>query len=64
MDLSRFRGKKRLLLVFAASDEGAARQRDLLEGHEEAGTARNDFGVEDGQFAAVLVGKDGTAKFR
>lgn len=95
MDLSRLRGKNRLPSIFApsASDEGAERQRDLPEGHEEvgladrdplalrlfedgsgdaagerpvtpeeAGTARDDFGVEDGRFAAVLVGKDGTAR--
>ncbi|HEV8045186.1 MAG TPA: DUF4174 domain-containing protein [Rubrobacter sp.] len=94
-DLSRFRGRRRLLLIFApsASDEGFGLQRDLLQGHEagfddrdllafrlfedgsgdadeeagdaeEAAAARGDFGVEAGRFAVVLVGKDGTAKFR
>jgi hypothetical protein len=38
MELSRFRGRNRLLLVFApsVSDEGSGRQRDLLEQHESA----------------------------
>lgn len=31
---------------------------------EEAAAARGDFGVEDGRFAAVLVGRDGGVKFR
>ncbi len=31
---------------------------------EEASAAREDFGVGAGEFAAVLVGKDGTEKFR
>jgi uncharacterized protein DUF4174 len=95
MDLSRFRGRNRLLLIFApsASDEGYDRQRDLLERHEagfadrdlltlrlfedgsgdgaggpvtpeQAATARREFGVGDGRFAVVLVGRDGGAKFR
>ncbi len=95
MDLSRFRGTNRLVLIFASSnsDENAERQRDLLEGHEsgianrdllvlhlledvpggpagesitpqQAAAARRDFGLEDGRFAAVLVGRDGGAKFR
>jgi hypothetical protein len=95
MDLSRFRGRNRLLLIFApsASDEGYARQRDLLKRHEagfadrdllalhlfedgsggsmgepvtpeQAAAARREFGVGDGLFAAVLVGRDGGAKLR
>ena len=31
---------------------------------EDAATARERFGAEPGRFAAVLVGKDGTAKHR
>jgi hypothetical protein len=44
MDLSRFRGRNRLLLIFApsASDEGSERQRDFLKGHE-AGFADRDL---------------------
>ncbi len=93
MDLSRFRGRNRLLLIFSASEAGSERQRDLLEGHEagfadrdlltfrlfedgsgaaagepvtpeQAAAARREFGVENGQFAAVLVGRDGGARFR
>ena len=96
MDLSRFRGRDRLLLIFApsASDEGYARQRDLLERHEvgfadrdllalhlledgsgsssigepvapeQAAAGRREFGVGDGLFAAVLVGRDCDVKFR
>jgi hypothetical protein len=95
MDLPRFRGRSRLLLIFApsASDEGYARQRDLLERHEagfadrdllalhlledgsggsmgepvtpeQAAAVRREFGVGDGLFAAVLVGRDGGVKFR
>ncbi len=69
MDLSRFRGRNRLLSIFApsASDEGPERQRDLLERHE-AGFADRDLLAlrlfEDGWFAAVLVGRDGRARFR
>ncbi|MGH3145833.1 MAG: DUF4174 domain-containing protein [Rubrobacter sp.] len=93
MDLSRFRGRNRLFLIFASSDENFGRQRALIQGHqagfedrdlltlhlfedrpgtaagetvtpEETVAAREDFGVEPGRFEVVLVGLDGTAKFR
>ena len=94
MDLSRFQGTTRLLLIFTSSnsEDSTERQRDHLEGHEagfadrdllmlriledvpggtagesitpeQATVARRDFRIEDGRFAAVLVGRDGGAKF-
>ena len=49
--------------------EPAIEDRDLtvevfFDGTEEAAAAHREFGVEPGAFAAVLVGKDGTAKLR
>lgn len=80
MDLSQYRWKNRLLLLFAPSpaDVRFREQRRLFAGGE-AGfedrdllllellkdtEARERFGVEEGRFALVLVGKDGTEKFR
>lgn len=50
------------MLSLFESGSGDAAGRRVTPG--EAGRARHDFGVEGGRFAAVLVGKDGTAKFR
>ena len=50
--------------------EAATEERDLLlesffeDGSERSTAARSRFGVEDGTFAAVLVGKDGGEKHR
>ena len=84
-DLSEYRGKHRLLLIFArsAEDENSARQRALLEDRgaalddrdlltltffeddrEGPAPPRREYGVGAGEFAAVLVGKDGGEKYR
>lgn len=48
----------------------ASEDRDLLtepffeDGSEESAAARRRFSVEEGVFAAVLVGRDGGEKFR
>jgi hypothetical protein len=50
--------------------EAGCEDRDLLaeplfeDGSDESAAARSRFRVEDGAFAAVLVGRDGDEKFR
>ncbi len=94
MDLSTYKWRNRLLLIFAssASDEDHSQIR-LLEGSEagfedralllanifeseageledgaasteEASGLRETFGIPEGQFAVILVGKDGGEKYR
>lgn len=94
MDLSRYKGTNRLLLIFAPSDSDPVyeRQESLLKGYEagfedrdllmvrvftdggdaggsqvssgEAAGVRESYGIEEGRFAVLLLGKDGTEKFR
>ena len=95
MDLSSYKWKNRLLVIFgpSASDrrlvqqqrtvndnEEGFKERDLLPVYvfedgpgyvgkerispEEATATRDAFGVREGDFAVVLVGKDGGEKFR
>lgn len=95
LNLSLYKWRNRLLLVFAPSAfedeyreqlrqfqdlESALQNRDLLIGEffegeprqfgqdpvssEEESGLRHAFGVPDGRFTVVLVGKDGGEKFR
>lgn len=71
--------RHRLLLVFAGGEddpklagqekilegeESGAGERDLVPVFSPGDEARREFGVSEGSFAALLVGKDGAEKAR
>ena len=80
IDLSQHQWKDRVLLFFVADEKEAVwqEQRDILNTDPEGITERDliiyrieqsddlwrDYGVENDEYIAILVGKDGTEKLR